>query len=472
MSDTAIVSIPVIDLQPDPNNVRRQVGDVKELARSIAGVGVVEPLLVTPIDGDDKTFRIVAGHRRHAAAFEAGVTDVPCLVRTLTEAEVIEIQLVENLQRSAITVLEEAGAYLRLCGHGYSARRLAKAVGKPERHVRERLALLELPDAAQTAIDTGQVTLGDARVLLTVKDRPEIIDAVLAEGRSDVGWAVRERVRKAAAEEKRVALVAACEGEGLRVFGDDRPANFTWLAETGMLEKPHSTEPCHAVVVKASFDGAHAVPICTDRKRHSKRGESGLKLPGRADPNEAQRARARNRKRVSAARGAFLAERLTGRLPKPATFSFLVSTILDASNTNQLACAGRLLGLEPAQGVYGEDWLSPMRELVAGSEADRVRTAVALCAAMSEGRISAHDYGAEQADTYLGFLQVLGYEPDPFESEERDLGARRRQAVRDARGGGETDGYGCYSGPPDDSDGPDLPELASTVATEVGPDAA
>ena len=429
MSDTAVVSIPVANLQPDPNNVRREVGDVKELARSIAGVGVVEPLLVTPVDDQPATFRLVAGHRRHAAALEAGVAEVPCLGRALSEAEIIEIQLVENLQRSAISVLEEAGAYLRLCGHGYSARRLAKAVGKPERHVRERLALLELPDAAQAAIDAGRVTLADARELLTVKDRPEVIEEVLAAGRGDVAWAVRNCVRQAADEEKRLALIEECEAAGLRVLGDeDRTDGFIWLAETGMAERPHSEEPCHAVVVRTHYDGPHATPVCTDRKRHAKRGESELKLPGRANPDDGRREQARNRQRVAAARRDFLAARLGTRLPRAATIGFMVWSIIDATNANQAAWAGRLLGLEPAKGTYGDDWLSPLRQLAARSEAEGLRAAVAVAAAMSEAGLSAHHYGGDRAGTYADFLTRLGYEADPFEVEQRDLARRQRDA--------------------------------------------
>ncbi|MGE3357341.1 MAG: ParB/RepB/Spo0J family partition protein [Acidimicrobiia bacterium] len=84
-------------LVPAADNVRRRVGDVRELAASVASVGIVEPLLVSPLDAERHV--IVAGHRRHAAAVRAGLAEVPCTVRELSEGERVEIMLIENLQQ-------------------------------------------------------------------------------------------------------------------------------------------------------------------------------------------------------------------------------------------------------------------------------------------------------------------------------------------------------------------------------------
>lgn len=111
-----------------------------ELARSIAAVGVIEPCLGTPIEGEHGRFRLVAGHRRHAGAVKVGIPELPCVVRQLSEAEVVETQLVENLQRLGLGVLEVRRA--ATCACAVSATQPAawpQRVGRSERHVRDRL---------------------------------------------------------------------------------------------------------------------------------------------------------------------------------------------------------------------------------------------------------------------------------------------------------------------------------------------
>lgn len=328
MSESTVLSIPIEKLRPDPNNVRRHVGDVSELAKSIAGVGVVEPCLVTPIE--DGWYRIVAGHRRHAAATEAGVAEMPCLVKTLIDAEIVEIQLVENLQRCGLTVLEEAGAYLRLCEHGYGLRTLSRKVGKSERHVRDRLALLELPEVAQVAVESGDLTLTDAKMLLEAKDQPEVIEQVLAEAAGDVGWALREHLRRKVAEERYAAAVAEQEAAGVRILPGEghRPSAYKKLTDMGVAAQDHSSEPCHAVVIVAGYGGPQVIGVCTEPKRHA-RGASTVKLPERDGLDAAERAQARQRKRVAAARHEFVSERISKRLLKGTATAFVVQALLD-----------------------------------------------------------------------------------------------------------------------------------------------
>ncbi|MGH9164561.1 MAG: ParB/RepB/Spo0J family partition protein [Acidimicrobiales bacterium] len=426
---TTIVLIPVDALEPDPNNIRKSVGDITELARSIAAVGVIEPCLVKPIEGDPCRFRLVAGHRRHAAAVEAGVAELPCLVREFSEAEVVETQLVENLQRSGLSVLEEAGAYLRLCGLGYSARRLAKRVGRPERHVRERLALLELPESAQAAVEEGTVTLADARVLVVVKDHPDIIEAVVAARPTDVGWAVKQQLRRAAAEEQRAELVGELEAAGVRVVGDEgrRPTSYVVLGDLGVDEPAHGGEPCHAVVITDRHDGPQAIAVCTERRRHTKAGASEIKPPRRDDdPRAAERERARERRRVAAARGEFVADRLARRLPKGPAGAFVIRTLVDRANANDAARAAELLGVDPVPGRYGPAVAPALRALADRSDADALRVAVAVATAMAESRIAAQSDLPDVGRDYLEFLGDLGHGLDGFEHDALAEHERRR----------------------------------------------
>ncbi len=415
---TTIVLVPVDALVPDPHNIRKSVGDVTELARSIAAVGVIEPCLVMPINGEPDRFRLVAGHRRHAAAVQAGVAALPCLVRELSEAEVVECQLVENLQRSGLTVLEEAGAYLRLCGLGFSARRLAKRVGRSERHVRERLALLELPEPAQQAIDEGAISLAEAKVLVVVKDHPDVIEEVVAARPTDVAWAVKQRLRRQAAERQRAEMVAEHEAAGVRVVEDEghRPTGYVVVADLGVEQDTHGGEPCHAVVIADHHDGPHAIAVCTERRRHTKAGASEVKAQRRDDDGRAaEREQARQRKRVAAARGEFVAERLRRRLPKGQATAFMIRTLLDRATANDQARAGELLGLEAVPGPYGATWAPALRGLVDQGKAEASRVGVAVAVAMAEARIAGQVGLPDLGRDYLGFLADLGYGLDSFE---------------------------------------------------------
>ena len=410
---STVVSLPVGALVPDPNNVRRRVGDVTELARSIEAVGVIEPCLVTPIDGDPDHYRLVAGHRRHAACLKAGIAEVPCLVRELSEAEVVETQLVENLQRSALTVLEEAGAYLRLCGLGYSARKLARRVGRSERHVRERLALLELPESAQAAIDGGDLSLADAKVLVVVKDHPDVIDQVVADRPRDVAWAVKQRLRRRAVEERRAVLAGEQEAAGVRVVADEghRPSGYVALGDLGIDPKAHAAEPCHAVVIADHYDGPQAVAVCTERRRHTKAGASPVKRTEQDDDRAAERERAKLRRQAAAARGEFLAGRLGRRLPKGPAVDFALRTLVERANANEAGRAAEALGVDAAPGPFGPSHLAALRDRAAQGDAEAVRVAVAVAAAMAEATVAAASTTLSPTGAgYLSFLVGLGYD--------------------------------------------------------------
>jgi ParB/RepB/Spo0J family partition protein len=437
LTAATVTLIPLDDLDPADDNLRGPVGDVTDLARSIAGIGVVEPLLVCPIDGQAGRYRIVAGHRRHAAARRAGVASVPCIVRTMTDAERIEVMLVENLQRATLGVLAEGSGYFRLVGeHSYTIRRLAKQVGKSERHVRSRLALLELPAPAQRALERDELTLAQAEALLAAKDRPQVIEAVLAEPewrRRDMAHAVTEALRRAEHEDRRTGLVGELEAAGQRVVPSEghRPKSYVPLSELGVDEKAHQSEPCHAWVVEVGYAGPVSRAVCLEHRRHSHRAPAGNRsnlqaTPSRRDPD---REAARERRRLAARRSDFVSSRLSGRVPKGPAVDFLVSALLDRANSNDANRAGVFLGLEARPGRYGSDWHRPLAEVAARSEPDRLRVGVALAAAMAEARIAACGY-RNGAHRYVDFLSGLGYEPEaeegtPAEAAEDDDAADR-----------------------------------------------
>lgn len=399
VTETTVTLIPIGQLQPAENKLRGKLADITQLARSITGVGILEPLLVTPVTGDADRYTIVAGHRRHAGAVRAGLEVLPCIVRVMSDAERIEVMLVENLQRSdGIPVLAEAAGYFRLVSaHGYTVRRLAQQVGRSEGHVRTRLALLELPDAAQEALESDDISVAQAERLLAAKHRPDLIEALLAEpdwNRRDMERAVADALRRADHEAQRMVLVA----------------------DLGPDESDHQAEVCHAVVVEMGYAGPAIVAVCTDRQRHSSKASPSDRSHLQVEDQgaDAERARAKTRRRQAERRRDFAATRLAARLPKAPTMAFIVGALLDRANSNDASRAGALLGLSALVGRYGDDWHGALADVTEQSDVDRVRVGAALAVVMAEARITS---GAETAGspTYVAFLDALGYEPEPDE---------------------------------------------------------
>lgn len=155
-------------LMPSPLNPRKHLGSLAELKASIEAQGVLQPLLARERNG---ALELVFGHRRRAAAAELGLKAVPVMVREMTDAEVLEAQLVENAQREDVGALEEALAYRRLVDEfGYSLRKLAERVGTTKSGVGQRLSLLTLPAALQKALGMGELDTSLAFALVALRD--------------------------------------------------------------------------------------------------------------------------------------------------------------------------------------------------------------------------------------------------------------------------------------------------------------
>ncbi len=137
------IAIHLIDANPD--QPRTALGDLEELTKSIASRGVLEPILVRP--REDGRFTIVSGERRYRAAIEAGLAEIPCIEMELSDSELLEVALVENLQRKDLTPFEEADGYRALKDRwAYTHEQIAEAVGKSRVSVTEALAIGRLPD--------------------------------------------------------------------------------------------------------------------------------------------------------------------------------------------------------------------------------------------------------------------------------------------------------------------------------------
>lgn len=181
--------LPVGELKPDPRQPRTHFDEAEldALAESIRQHGLVQPLVARPAP-DGNGYVIVAGERRWRAAQKARVHEVPVLVRELDDRQVLEIALIENLQRSDLGALEEAQAFERLNKEfGLSHGQIATAVGKSRAHVANTLRLLELGTHVKRLLMERQITAGHARALLVADDAEALAGEVVA-----LGLSVRE----------------------------------------------------------------------------------------------------------------------------------------------------------------------------------------------------------------------------------------------------------------------------------------
>ena len=137
--------IAIDEIETNPDQPRRSVGDLEELRMSIESKGILEPILVRPMPSG--RFRIIAGERRFRAAMAAGLAEVPCIELDVPDNEVMEIALVENLHRRDLHPFEEAAGYSSLAErHGYTQQKIASTVGKSRVSVTEAMSLLEIPE--------------------------------------------------------------------------------------------------------------------------------------------------------------------------------------------------------------------------------------------------------------------------------------------------------------------------------------
>lgn len=180
-------AIPIEDVRPNPDQPRRSFSDqqLQELAASIREKGIIQPLIVRPDPGEPSKFQIVAGERRWRAAQLAQLHEVPALVRDFNETEVLEVAIIENIQRADLNPLEEAQGYRQLMERfGHTQEQLSTAMGKSRSHLANSMRLLQLPEAIQTMVRDGDLTAGHARALLTADDPIGLARRAVSQGMS------------------------------------------------------------------------------------------------------------------------------------------------------------------------------------------------------------------------------------------------------------------------------------------------
>ena len=170
------------DVRPSRLNPRKDFReeDLAELTESIRSKGLVQPIIVRPAEGGG--YEIVAGERRWRAAQKAGLHTVPVIARDLDDKEVLELAIIENVQRADLNAIEEAAGYRELIERfDYSQEQLSEIIGKSRSHVANTLRLLKLPEGVQTMVQDGRLTAGHARALIGREDAENLAQKILAE---------------------------------------------------------------------------------------------------------------------------------------------------------------------------------------------------------------------------------------------------------------------------------------------------
>lgn len=198
------------EIEPNRRQPRKAFDEnsLAELADSIREHGIIQPLLVRKLE--EGGYQLVAGERRWRAARMIGLDEVPVVVRELSETEILELALIENLQREDLNPLEEAAGYQELMNtYGLTQEQVAKRVGKSRSAVANALRVLNLPEQVRPLVINGSLSMGHARALLGLNDTEELIR--LAKMAADKGLSVREVERLVA--KLKAAASSPPEGE-------------------------------------------------------------------------------------------------------------------------------------------------------------------------------------------------------------------------------------------------------------------
>jgi ParB/RepB/Spo0J family partition protein len=451
MNAPTIEQLPIKNVKPAADNYRGDLDNLDELATSIKSVGLLEPIIVTRRNGG---YDVVAGHRRLAASKLAGLSSIDAIVREFaTDGDRLLAMAIENLQRDDLSVLEEARAYKQLVEQlGCSQRELAAKVGKTQSHISKRLTLLELPEKAQTLVDSGGITVAAALELGKLSEHPERIGEVLkdieADGRAEpeeVAWEIENQLAEVARLEKVANARKLLETAGVRIVesnGHGPPNGAVRISKGGSYQElkldpeKHAVEPCHAAFVNHYGDVVH---VCTDRKRHPKLKTESERFQSSGDADRDRgRKEQRELREVTKARHEFLKTFVTSKtlggndLTPQVLEAFIIAGHQAAA---KLAC--QFLGLEPeskkARGAYyaSIDYNGALRAHAAKGQKETLQVLAALVAGTHEESLASpwSDVWSKKK-AYIEWLEKRGHTLMPFES--RKIGRKRAAAQKAA----------------------------------------
>lgn len=190
-----VVFLPIEAVKPNPNQPRRRFTQeaLDDLAASIGLKGVLQPLIVRLVPGTSDRYEIVAGERRWRAAQIAQIHELPAIIREFDDTEVLEVAIIENIQREDLNAIEEAAGYKQLMERfGHTQEKLGEALSKSRSHIANLLRLLTLPEEVQVYLREGKLSAGHARALVSTPDPAALAREIIAKN-----YSVREAERLA-----------------------------------------------------------------------------------------------------------------------------------------------------------------------------------------------------------------------------------------------------------------------------------
>ena len=265
----AEMMVPIEKIEPNPDQPRRRFADeaLSELAESIRAKGVIQPLIVRRSPRRDGAFEIVAGERRWRAAQRAQVHELPVILRDFDDTEVLEVAIIENIQRADLNPVEEAAGYRQLMDRfGHTQEKLSQALGKSRSHIANLLRLLTLPDDVLEMLRTGELSAGHARALVTTEDPVTLAREIVRKGlsvreaealakRSRPGAAVRPQApRKAKDADTRVLETDLAAALGMSVSIDHDEASGKGRLTIGYKSLDELDDLCGRLSATAARD--------------------------------------------------------------------------------------------------------------------------------------------------------------------------------------------------------------------------
>ena len=235
---SGVMSVSIDRIEPNPDQPRKKFlkDDLDDLARSIIEKGIIQPLIVRKTANKNDIYQIVAGERRWRAAQIAKIHSVPVILREFSDLEVLEVAIIENIQRSDLNPIDEARGYQQLMSRfSHTQEKLSKALGKSRSHIANLLRLLTLPEDVQRMLSENIISIGHARALITRDDASLLARDVVRKNLSvreverlaklEFKNKINKRVRKSKDADTRVieADLKAATGLKYDIKHDDKP---------------------------------------------------------------------------------------------------------------------------------------------------------------------------------------------------------------------------------------------------------
>lgn len=221
-----IVMLPSDCLEHHPKNPRKEIGDIAELTDSIKANGILQNLTVVPKPDDEGKYLVVIGNRRYEAGLGAGLTEFPCVISDMDHSKQLETMLIENMNRSDLTVYEQAKGFEQLTLAGYSINNIAEKTGFSQSTVRRRINLCQYDERTVKEAFEKQATFEDFEQLNKIKDEESRASIAKFLGSSNFGWYLQQGIKEERKKERETIVLEAIKDIARKAEQDERYWQF------------------------------------------------------------------------------------------------------------------------------------------------------------------------------------------------------------------------------------------------------